>query len=50
MQSCSREKTFEKKNEITMEELRKVADTCIDMLETEADCPYNHLELNHKVK
>ena len=32
-----------------MEELRKIADTCIEMLETEADCPSNHPELEHKV-
>ena len=36
-------------DEITMEELRKVADTCIDMLKTEADCPSRHPELGFKV-
>ena len=32
-----------------MEELRKVADTCIDMLTTESDCPSNHPELGYKM-
>ena len=28
---------------------KNFADTCIEMLETEADCPSNHPELEHKV-
>ena len=37
------------KYETTMEELRKVADTCNDMLKTESDCPSRHPELGFKV-
>ena len=36
-------------DEITMEELRKVADSCIEMLKTEADCPSYHPELGYRV-
>ena len=36
-------------DQIVMEELRKVADTIIDMFKTEADSPGNHPELGYKV-
>ena len=35
-------------DEITMEELRKIADTCVDMLKTEADCTSKHPELGSR--
>ena len=35
--------------EITKEELRKIANTCIGMLKTEADSTSKHPELGHKV-
>ena len=36
-------------DELMMEELRKVADSIIDMFETETDSPANHPELGYKV-
>ena len=36
-------------DEITMEELRRIADTCVDMLKTEADCTSKLPELGFKV-
>ena len=44
-------KADEHKNEdeITMTEARKIADTCMEMLETESDYPSNHPELENKV-
>ena len=36
-------------DEVMMEELRKIGDTCVEMLKTEADCPSKHPELGKKV-
>ena len=38
-----------REDEIFMEELRKIADTTIEMLKTEADSPARHPELGFKV-
>ena len=37
-----------REDKVTMEELRKIADTCLGMLKSEADFTYNHPELGYK--
>ena len=38
-----------REDELVIEELRKIADTCVDMFETEMDSPALHPELENKV-
>ena len=43
------EEVGEEDDEITMKEMKKIADTIIKYIETEYDCPSRHPELEYKV-
>ena len=44
-----RQEQDKREDELVMEELRKVADSVIDMFKTEADSPASHPELDYKM-
>ena len=43
------EEVGEEEDEISMKEMKRIADTIIKHIETEYDCPSRHPELEYKV-